>query len=59
MRKILTLSFSILLSSAITSQIWEKSLLVEQPNASLKEKYDAFKKYRKIYPNVVGHKTIC
>ena len=56
MRKILTLSFSILLSSAITSQIWEKSLLVEHPNASLEEKYEAFKKYRKTYPNVVGHK---
>jgi len=56
MRKILTLSFSILLSSAITSQIWEKSLLVEHPNANLEEKYEAFKKYRKKHPNVVGHK---
>ena len=56
MKKILSLSFSILLSTAITSQIWEKSILVENPNASLEEKYEAFKKYRKTYPNVVGHK---
>ena len=34
----------------------EKSILVENPNASLEEKYEAFKKYRKTYPNVVGHK---
>ena len=57
MKKILTLSFIILLSSSITSQIWEKSLLVELPNASLEEKYEAFKKYRKTYMSFMFYIT--
>ena len=56
MRKIFLLSFIILLSFTIRSQVWEKSLLIENPNASIEEKFEAFKKHRKIYPNAVGHK---